>query len=57
MYIDIGYGENKHRHIVYIHIYSWNMDVHPPALSCKYTKTLKSTHLVSNLATTSILNF
>lgn len=35
MYIDIGYSENKHTdtYIVYIHIYSWDKAVHPPALS------------------------
>lgn len=34
MYIDIGYSENRHidTYIVYIHIYSWDKGVQPPAL-------------------------
>lgn len=39
MYIDIGYSENRHidTYIVYIHIYSWDKAVHPPALSWEKT--------------------
>lgn len=57
MYIDIGYSENRHidTYIVYIHIYSWDKGVHPPAWSWENTKTLISTqYLVSNPTTTSI---
>lgn len=60
MYIDIGYSENRHidTYIVYIHIYSWDKAVHPPALSWENTKTRISTqYLVSNPTTTSILEF
>lgn len=59
MYIDIGYSENRHKdtYIVYIHIYSWDKAVHPPALSWENTKTLISTqYLVSNPTTTSIID-
>lgn len=60
MYIDIGYSENRHidTYIVYIHIYSWDKAVHPPALSWENTKTWISTqYLVRNPTTTSILEF
>lgn len=43
MHLDIGYSENRHidTYIVYIHIYSWDKAVHPPALS--WEKTNKQT--------------
>ncbi len=59
MYTDIGYSENRHvdTYIVYIHIYSWDKAVRPPALSWENAKTLISTqYLVCNPTATSILD-
>lgn len=59
MYTDIGYSENRHidTYIVYIHIYSWDKGVRPPALSWENAKILISTqYLVSNPTITSILH-
>lgn len=59
MHIDIGYSENRHidTYIVYIHIYSWDMGVHPPAFSWENTKSLISTqYLVISPTTTSIFD-